>query len=281
MPGHVLQQIPYEAVGWTATLICVWLSIRFATVFLRENPRLFTAMALFACAWALVLSFYAILPVLRDVANLPQYAELPANFKLLMKDLPDLDTELASFLWVYTGGLFLLQSEAESAPRRPINIVYLQRLALRLLILIAVPRAFGIPGIADHIAEIFPPLSDLFHRLANLLSLDHVRIFVAGAADVFGLACLLWGILSISSTRLQQALIIFAIGIYAYLKLSLAIQRWDAPDQVLSEWLTYQFAAAKIFMTLVLGGIVADHGMSKSLRMKGPGHWISRFFYFS
>lgn len=253
-----------EVVGWIITFICMVLSIRFAIAFLQENPRLFTAMALFACAWALTLSFYAILYILRDLETLPVYTQLPMNTKQLLNDLPDLNSDLAFFLFVYIGGLFLLQSEAEHAPKRPINIVFIQRLALGLLVLIAVPRAFE------------------FHDPAGVnlgLTLDQTKAIVAGVVGLFGMACLGLGTWSISTTSLQRILLIGVIGLYSCLKVYLVLVRWYEPGHHLSSLLIYLFAAGKLLLTLVIGSIVAHHGMPKSLRMNGPRHWVSQLFW--
>ena len=258
--------MPPEVVGWTVTFICMLLSIRFATAFLQENPRLFTAMALFASAWALVLGFYAISYNLRDLDTLPEYAQLPANIKQLLNDLPDFDNNLGFFLFVYIGGLLFLQSEAESAPKRPINIVFIQRLALALLVFIAVPKAFEFPVPTG----------------ANLaLTLDQTKAVVAGAVGLFGMACLGVGAWSISTTSSQRILLVGVIGFYSYLKAFLVFVRWYEPGLHLSPSLIYQFAAGKLLLTLVLGSIVAHHGMTKLLRAKGPRDWIFHFFWLS
>ncbi len=84
--------------------------------FLRENPSLFAAMALFACAWALILSYYTIsFHRLQELAALPDYDQFTAKIvggngeqDQLTEDFADLVTDFASFLFVYIGGLFLL-----------------------------------------------------------------------------------------------------------------------------------------------------------------------------
>jgi hypothetical protein len=255
-----------EFVGWIVTFICMVLSIRFATAFLQENPRLFTAMALFASAWALVLSFYAISYNLRRLHALPEYPQLPANIKQLLNDLPDLDNNLAFFLFVYIGGLLFLQSEAESAPRRPIHIVFIQRLALGLLVFIAVPKVFEFPVPTGA----NPPLT-----------LDQTKAVVAGAVGLFGMACLGVGAWSISTTSSQRILLVGVTGFYGCLKVWLVCKRWNHPGPDLSPSLIYLFAAGKLLLTLVLGSIVAHHGMTKLLRAKGPRDWIFHFFWLS
>lgn len=45
--------------SWVATLLCLVITTRTATAFLKDDARLFTAMALFALVWALLLPYYS------------------------------------------------------------------------------------------------------------------------------------------------------------------------------------------------------------------------------
>src|SRR3984893_16202381 len=79
-------------IAWWVVLACVIFSARIATTFLRQNPRLFTVMALFACSWALLLPYYG-------VAQNVERLEILGAF--------------SGFLSVYIGGLLMLQAEHE------------------------------------------------------------------------------------------------------------------------------------------------------------------------
>ncbi len=141
--------------------------------------------------------------------------------------------------------------------------MFIQRLALWLLVFIAVPKTFELPGLAGEYLGI---------------NRDETKVFVAGTVDLFGLTCLLVGTLWISTTNVQRFLITVAIGIYGYLKVRYALAHWHNINPYLSASLIYQFAAGKLLLTLVLGSIVAHRGTPESLRMKGPRHWTSHFF---
>lgn len=104
-------------VAWVATLFCVFFPVRIATVFLQENPRLFTVMALFALAWALLLPYYG-------SAGAQQSELLPA---------------FNGFLMIYIGALLSLQANVEHN-----RIVPWQIIGLNLLLFVFVPSLLEI-----------------------------------------------------------------------------------------------------------------------------------------
>jgi hypothetical protein len=111
-------------IGWTAALLCMLISVWIAQTYLLRHQRLSTAMALLACAWALVLGAYA------D----PHRSELSS-----------LARNIAAILFVYIGGL--LAAEGHHSPKVPIHEKY----AMSLLFFVVVPSAITFPDPADTI----------------------------------------------------------------------------------------------------------------------------------
>ncbi len=186
-----------------------------------------------------------------------------------LQGLKDLITDLASFLLVYIGSLLVLETQAEHTLKRPIHIVFLQRLALIMLILIAVPRAFEAPGLAGKVVG---------------LNVQETKVLLGCAVDMIGFAALAVGALRISAALLF-ILQLAVLGFYSYLEIYSALDDWNRIHQGATETkfasisLLYQLSAAKVLLTLTLGTIVANHGMPPAMRAKGPLHSISHFLY--
>jgi hypothetical protein len=130
----------HYAIAWGVTLTCVLIAY-VASKALRDNPRLFTAMALLACAWVLVLGAYGA----REA-----------------RPLAYLVTDIASFLLVYVGVLLALESPQG---RGLVVASWLQRGAFWLLLAIVLPRQLQFPSLLQ-----LPPVSlDQFEIGAGLV----------------------------------------------------------------------------------------------------------------
>jgi hypothetical protein len=140
-----LDPTPTLALGWLVTLACAVLSLVVALRSLQQSPRMFTAMALFACSWILVLGVY------KQTAQENEFAGLMA--------------EVGSFLDVYIGGLLVLEGELEIDRENFVHrVASLQRWALWLLLFIAAawrshtePRLF-LNSLCCHRGSSFWPL---------------------------------------------------------------------------------------------------------------------------
>src|SRR4051812_10832258 len=113
-----MPNIPDYSMGELGTLVCLALSAFIALVFLRNNPRLFTAMALFVCSWTLVLGSY-----------------MHPNERALA----DLTSDLAAFLDVYVGVLLLLEVSGTRNESSGHEFLWVQTFALTLLLFLVFP----------------------------------------------------------------------------------------------------------------------------------------------
>lgn len=102
--------------------VCVLISVWVARTFLVHNGRLYSAMALFACTWMLVLGGYSA-PGESPLANLA--------------------TDIAAVLLVYIGGLLVGEARARKEGHS-VGATFEQRVALRLLFLVAVVPAISV-----------------------------------------------------------------------------------------------------------------------------------------
>ncbi|HEV8282658.1 MAG TPA: hypothetical protein VGQ09_00030 [Chitinophagaceae bacterium] len=108
-----------DLIAWLITAFCVYLSARTANKFLREKPRLFTAMALFALVWALLLPYY------QKNSN---HSELFAAY--------------GGFLTIYIGGLLLLEAKPSEENDQK-KVTGLQRAGLWVFLIIASSSVLG------------------------------------------------------------------------------------------------------------------------------------------
>ncbi|MBI3394449.1 MAG: hypothetical protein HY042_01300, partial [Spirochaetia bacterium] len=112
-----------DTLAWGACFFATFVPIRFAQVFLRQSPRLFTALALFAMVWALLLPYY----------GGTDSSELFAGF--------------GGFLSVFIGALLTREARAAKGVADE-SVGAADRLSLWMLPLIAAPTALtvGMPG---------------------------------------------------------------------------------------------------------------------------------------
>lgn len=111
--------VPFDShtFAWLATLFCVYFAAKCAKTFLSNYPRLFTAMAMLALAWALLLPYYS-----DDITSelLPAYG---------------------GFLLVYIGGILTLEAKARDSDELQLTVSRYQQLGLWLFLFIAAPSA--------------------------------------------------------------------------------------------------------------------------------------------
>jgi hypothetical protein len=117
-----LNHVTLYRIAWSATFICVLIPWGVAkTTALQKHPRLYTAMALLACVWMLVLVLYVA----------PEEIQTPRE-----RQAVSIAGDIAAVLLVYIGGL--LAAEAQQTPGGgPVGIARAQKAALWLLFFIA------------------------------------------------------------------------------------------------------------------------------------------------
>src|SRR5580700_2252076 len=111
------QEYLYD-ISWSSAFGCAVISMLVARTFLRDNSRLFTAMALLACGWMLVLGSYG----------------TPNDLQLL-----NFTMDIASVLFAYVGALLVAEAKSRSANEG--GHTWEQDVAMGLLIFAAVPTA--------------------------------------------------------------------------------------------------------------------------------------------
>lgn len=135
--------------GWVAFL-CMIFSAQFAVAFLFKNSRLFTAMALFACSWALVTFNYGMIEneILMQSLN-ETLSSLSENVKNAPSNIDDVTKDtfskikgmtsssedvikkireskgfiigISSFLYIFVGGLLMLEGKSVKSRRDTLN----------------------------------------------------------------------------------------------------------------------------------------------------------------
>jgi hypothetical protein len=135
-----LDKVTSYQIGWAATFICIlipWLLAR--TDPLKKHGRLYTATALLACTWLLVLATYIA----------PGDIQTPRE-----RQAVGLASDVAAVLLVYIGGLI-----ASSAQGQQGGTDVAQRAAQSLLIFVAVPPAIDLLA---WLGQLGPILAKLF-----------------------------------------------------------------------------------------------------------------------
>lgn len=220
-------------IGWGCTLICVLISY-YVSTYLRHSSRMFTVMALLACAWVLLLGAYG--------------ARLDPNKDFTqVRPLVHLASDIASFLLVYIGGLLALEGAQGKAVG---NTSWLQRVALGLLLLIVLPRQFDLGPLK---ADLMP------------LSVEQTELAVALALALVGWLSIAFGARAVSAGWPFYALVA-SLVFYSYLNVERTIDLWwdGSTPKRMTPFFIYSFAAAKLVFTCIFGYIVVRHAEAKT-----------------
>jgi hypothetical protein len=243
-----------------ATLFCVFFSARIALAFLRENPRLFTAQALFTFSWTLLLPYWS-----------------------LRTDLERSSLEIVGvytgFLHVYIGGLLLLH--ALSGETRAHRIAWLQVIGLRLLLLVVTPTALLGVVLIWIDTQIGVKINDPESVRR------HIMVFVGTLIGIVGFICVAWGVRRIGG---WFSFVLISVIFLWYTAIGIAsdIQFWIEPDGsrpllpqdfLAPSTFEYWFAILKCAYTLTFGSIIAYYGMPEADRQAGFFHWLGVFGY--
>ena len=269
-------------VSGAVSIFCMVLSAQFAKVFLSGNSRLFTAMALLACSWTLVSCNYGLyqpkmqlievfkehgikLPKPDDCKTESSRAQNPNCEALepitLIDESKFLLTAISSFLFIYSGGLLMLQGKSVRLKERTFKVDFLQYLSLWLLFYCVVPQEVNIPLFALN------------------FSLHQVRAFFDFLARITGFACLGYGAWYIIQKRYFSVfkrhfyLLVGVLFLYAVVEIAYYVYVMRDIDEIPSI-IFYFFSLSKVLLTGVLGSIIIILGMPRDIRRQGSWHWL-------
>jgi hypothetical protein len=210
-------------VGWAAALLCMLICVWVAQNFLLDHQKLSTSMALFACAWALVLGAYA------D----PHRSELAS-----------LARNIAAILFVYIGGL--LASEGRNSPRVPWHEKY----AMSLLFFVVVPSAITFPEPATKIIQ-------SFFGVALRPSQYQIERVVGDILNIAGFVSLSLGAMMIQRGFLYYIFIAILL-FYTLISEARTYTTWNGYHPM-DAFFVWSLAGAKLALTITIGIIVARY----------------------
>jgi hypothetical protein len=212
-------------VGWSSAFLCLVISVYVATAHLQQRPRLFTVMALLACAWVLVLSAY--------------YA--PGDRNPTENLLLSLATDIGIVLFAYIGGLLVSDVQATHAGHA-VKVPLELKIPLALLFLVAAPRAVELPG----------PLGHLLQLLTGnpAFNAREVQLIVSLVIDFVGFASLARGVYVISGSSQIFKVLVVIIACYLLLLSWRTYDQWPDRTQAQAFYLL-SVAAAKLALTVL------------------------------
>jgi len=289
--------------AWYATLICVIFSAWIAAAFLRDEPILFTVMALLAFTWVLLLPYYG------GARN---------------EGRPELVEVYTGFLTVYVGALLTLYAANSQGQKRPQAVVEWQYAALGFLLIVAVPSAPGLlsPDGSGGFVKLSWHQADLLIGvglgIAGFVAIVRAMKKFCGDVEVRmllktpveetdrdGNKRMTRGQRNEEGTRQGGAIppliaknnlakykrlaeqvsklkayVILAtiLFLYALIGVIWTIYSWRESKAEMESSFAYFFAAMKLAYTLTLGAILAYHTMTPGDKRQGPWHWILILF---
>jgi hypothetical protein len=213
---------PTSVFGAGITMVC-FVASYFVARQVAGNSRLFTVMALFACAWVLVLTLY----------ERPSQHFCTSDFQFT-----DRASDLASFLFVFAG---VALSREGNGGHWLLNPEKLQLLAMWLLFLLVLPRQF----------PQFPAVSAW-----------QVELAASAALGLVGFLALALGVRTIARP-LHFWIIAFTLIVYSGLLLARTAELWAiaAPGERerMSAYYVLGFAATKLLLTSAFAYVVYRH----------------------
>jgi hypothetical protein len=239
--GYMLSQ--HMIVAWYATLMCVIFSAWIAAAFLRDEPILFTVMALFAFTWVLLLPYYG------GARN---------------EGRPELVEVYTGFLTVYVGGLLTFYAANAQGQKRPPAVVEWQYAGLGLLLIVAVPSA---PGLLS------PDGSGGFVKL----SWHQADLLIGVGLGIVGFVPIVLAVRRFCDD-VQASILATILFLYGLSGVAWAIYSWPESKGEMESSFAYLFATMKVTYTLTLGTILAYHAMTPRDKRQGPWHWILILF---
>lgn len=207
-------------VGSIVSLACVMMAY-WASKLIRDNPRLRTVLALFACGWVLQMGAY----------GAPREAHALAN----------LAADLVSFVHIFAGALLIEDTDSKWLA---LAVTALQAAGFWLLIALLVPHRQEFHDILKQ-----APIDAYKVEIVIALVLGLVSFLALG----LGAWSSLRGNLSVAFFVLASAL-----AVYSYLSIERAIELVSAPNPPpkLSSSMVLAFALAKLVLTATFSFIV-------------------------
>jgi hypothetical protein len=203
-----------STVAWLATFLCTLVPARCAKAFLTAHPRLFTAMALLALSWALLL---------------PYYDGSKTNTEML--------PAFVGFLHGYIGVLLQLEAQSHSQAHQ-VRITNNQTYGLWAFLAIVAPSAaFQVKGSDDTIIW--------------GVNLIQGQLIICTALTLIGYWSLAIGCKALFSKRLFL-FYSAAFAIYSISEISFTISAYQEANQSMSDTFKFWFALEKIIVTIPL-----------------------------
>ncbi len=211
-------------IGFLASIACFGITAYFATE-VRDKPRLFTVMALFAGVWVAAASIYELPPYVGGVA--PPDADKAFR-------LHDTAADLAAFIMVFAGALLAREGKEHWF----LNSRRLQIAAMSLLGALVIPRPLH-PGLG--------------------VTAEHFELVVACALGLVGFLALALGGKAIA----RKTKLWLLIGILVAYGVLLIVRHVEliivVPRRPMSAFLVVSFAFAKLLLTLTFCYSVLSH----------------------
>ncbi len=223
---------PADTIAWGACVFSTLVPLRFAQVFLRQSPRLFTALSLFAMVWALLLPYY----------GGTSSSELFAGF--------------GGFLSVFVGTLLVREARIE-AGERDLSVSAVDRFSLWMLPVIAAPTALTVALPAGR---------------TPILTYDELEVVWSTAITLLGLFAISNGLGYLLPERQWRAVLVcatvYAILEVTYMVavVDFRPKADGAPTPPMPDHFKYLYAAAKTIYSPLVTYYIAFHGMSEKDR---------------
>jgi hypothetical protein len=218
---------PAAEFAWYSTIFCMFLTTWVARRYLEDNSRLYTAIALFAFAWVLVSAAYAV----------PGETRTPSEWQLV-----SLCGDVAAVLLVYVGGLLTIEARTQHAGHR-LPVSWELIIPLWLAFLVAVPRAFTIPGAIGHW------LRDAFHF--GEFTAFQVEKIIGELLVAVGFISIAKGVKELRGWTTLSLLVVAVLVYYEGISFSRAYLTWQGA-QAMSTFYLISFSAAKLALTILV-----------------------------
>lgn len=223
-------------IAWAACTFCVYIAVNGGINWLQESPRLFTAMALFALSWAILLPYYG-------------FSSVPSQYfqSFGSESLP----AFAGILQIYCGTLVLQEGRARMKGKDtfPPRIGRSERWCLFLLPFIA-----GIPSGSNLL------------QLGSSILVDPGEYFIATILTLMGYFALYKGIKCFCGKREAKILGYFILLPYAIMEVLYTLGhvfKINLPS------MAYFFSGAKVLLCLAfLVFIVQKQLLSQGMHLK-------------
>jgi hypothetical protein len=207
-------------IGFLVSLACFVIA-SYGAKQVRSNPRLFTALALFASAWVALASMYEAAQLHRSIDT----GELKTLDRL---------SDLSALLTVFAGAVLAREGKDE---HWFLNSHQLQVAAMAVLFALVIPRQL-------------PP---------DWVAPQHLELVLGGILSVVGFLALGLGAKAVAKPWHFAGLVLILV-VYATLEIGRTLELMVViPRQRMSDFFALSFAAAKMLLTVTFCYIVLRH----------------------